>query len=268
LTAGGSSGGEGALVAMRGSILGVGTDIAGSIRIPSLCCGTFGFKPTADRVPYGGQESVERPGRPGIMASAGPLVTSARDLELFLQAVLSHPVDDYDTSVLAVGWRPVPQKSKLTIGVLQEDPAYPLFPPVARSLAAAVEKLRAAGHTIIPLDGAPSLVEPCTTGFGFFSLDNTKAPFKVIESSGEPLVPSVVGVLGLQIGKLESITLEELFDLNTARRAYSAQWTKAWVDAKIDVLIGPGAETTAVPHDAYGYPPYTVVWNYLDVSIV
>lgn len=40
LTAGGSSGGEGALIAFRGSILGVGTDIGGSIRIPSICCGT------------------------------------------------------------------------------------------------------------------------------------------------------------------------------------------------------------------------------------
>ncbi|OGM45410.1 general amidase-B [Aspergillus bombycis] len=47
LTAGGSSGGEEALVAMRGSTLGVGTDIAGSIRMPALCCGAFGFKPTA-----------------------------------------------------------------------------------------------------------------------------------------------------------------------------------------------------------------------------
>lgn len=43
LTAGGSSGGEGALVSFRGSVLGVGTDIAGSIRIPALCCGIYGF---------------------------------------------------------------------------------------------------------------------------------------------------------------------------------------------------------------------------------
>ena len=44
LTAGGSSGGEGALTAFRGSILGVGTDIAGSIRIPALCCGVCARK--------------------------------------------------------------------------------------------------------------------------------------------------------------------------------------------------------------------------------
>lgn len=39
LTTCGLSGSEGALIAFRGSILGVGTDIAGSVRIPSPCCG-------------------------------------------------------------------------------------------------------------------------------------------------------------------------------------------------------------------------------------
>lgn len=43
---GGSSGGEGVLLSMRGSPLGVGTDIGGSIRIPSAFNGLFGLKPT------------------------------------------------------------------------------------------------------------------------------------------------------------------------------------------------------------------------------
>lgn len=45
-SSGGSSGGEGVLLAMRGSPLGVGTDIGGSIRIPSSFNGLFGLKPT------------------------------------------------------------------------------------------------------------------------------------------------------------------------------------------------------------------------------
>lgn len=53
LTPGGSSGGEGALIRMKGSILGVGTDIGGSIRIPSSFCGLCGLRPTTRRVPYG-----------------------------------------------------------------------------------------------------------------------------------------------------------------------------------------------------------------------
>lgn len=55
LTACGSSGDEAVLVAMRGSIVGLGTDIAGSIRIPSLCCG---IKSSVGRVPYAGQTSA------------------------------------------------------------------------------------------------------------------------------------------------------------------------------------------------------------------
>jgi amidase len=50
LGAGGSSGGEGALVAMRGSILGVGTDIGGSIRIPALCNGSYGMGSTFEHI--------------------------------------------------------------------------------------------------------------------------------------------------------------------------------------------------------------------------
>ena len=46
---GGSSGGESALIASRGSILGIGSDIGGSIRNPSFFTGLCGFKPTTNR---------------------------------------------------------------------------------------------------------------------------------------------------------------------------------------------------------------------------
>lgn len=45
--AGGSSGGEGAAISARLSPGGMGSDIAGSIRIPAALCGVYGFKPTA-----------------------------------------------------------------------------------------------------------------------------------------------------------------------------------------------------------------------------
>lgn len=47
---GGSSGGEGALIAGGGSVLGVGTDLGGSIRYPGSACGIPVFKPTSLRV--------------------------------------------------------------------------------------------------------------------------------------------------------------------------------------------------------------------------
>ena len=53
-TCGGSSGGEGALLAMNGSALGIGSDIGGSLRIPAAYCGIFSLKPASGRVSYGG----------------------------------------------------------------------------------------------------------------------------------------------------------------------------------------------------------------------
>ena len=57
-TAGGSSGGEGALLASDGAALGVGSDVGGSIRIPSGYCGIFGLKPGQGRVPFTGSVGV------------------------------------------------------------------------------------------------------------------------------------------------------------------------------------------------------------------
>jgi Asp-tRNA(Asn)/Glu-tRNA(Gln) amidotransferase A subunit family amidase len=53
-TCGGSSGGEGALLASAGAVLGLGSDIGGSLRIPAAYCGVFALKPGFGRVPYGG----------------------------------------------------------------------------------------------------------------------------------------------------------------------------------------------------------------------
>jgi len=53
-TAGGSSGGSAAAVAVGAALLGVGTDTAGSSRVPASCCGIVGFRPSYDRYPVEG----------------------------------------------------------------------------------------------------------------------------------------------------------------------------------------------------------------------
>jgi len=53
-SAGGSSGGEGGMVVLGGSVVGVGTDIGGSVRIPALFTGLVGFKSTDNRTSYKG----------------------------------------------------------------------------------------------------------------------------------------------------------------------------------------------------------------------
>ncbi|KAM6512085.1 hypothetical protein FALCPG4_017071 [Fusarium falciforme] len=82
LTSGGSSGGEGALVALRGSIMGVGTDIGGSIRCPAEFCGIYGFRPTSYTVPTKDFLSTDAgfAGEFNILGCAGPMCTSLRDI--------------------------------------------------------------------------------------------------------------------------------------------------------------------------------------------
>src|SRR5581483_1087358 len=77
--AGGSSGGEGAAVGSGGSPFGVGSDIAGSIRVPAMFCGVFGHKPSPGLIPNAGMYPPT-PGEAARMLQVGPLTRRAEDL--------------------------------------------------------------------------------------------------------------------------------------------------------------------------------------------
>ncbi|ETS81504.1 hypothetical protein PFICI_06506 [Pestalotiopsis fici W106-1] len=278
LTAGGSSGGEGAIVAFRASPLGVGTDIAGSIRIPSLCCGVYGFKPTADRIPYGGQGDTPFPAvhLPGtIVPCAGPLANSVQDLEFFMKTVIDKQPWRYDHTSFNVGWRSLESSADkaLTIGVLPEDPEYPFSPPVRRCLDGACASLAAAGHKLvyIPEDKLSSAGLAGRLAYQFYALSPSGFDSRE-EIIGEPQVTSVAkGVhpfsqAGFPVDP--ALGLEDKFhQLNGARDAFAKAWQKIWRDNDLDVVLAPGANTTAVPHDAYGVPVYTMIWNLLNASL-
>ena len=88
-TPGGSSGGEGAIVAAGGSPFGLGADIGGSIRIPAAFCGTVGHKPTGGLVPSTGHF----PGVDAPLARTlclGPLTRHTEDLMPLLR-ILAGP---------------------------------------------------------------------------------------------------------------------------------------------------------------------------------
>ncbi|WP_162129518.1 amidase [Vreelandella stevensii] len=103
-TAGGSSGGEAAIVASGGSVFGLGTDGGGSIRIPAAYCGVFGHKPSSRIVPLSGHVPLDAKfvSTPGAQEQAryfapGPIARSAEDLMLILRAI-SGP-DGIDTNI-------------------------------------------------------------------------------------------------------------------------------------------------------------------------
>jgi amidase len=78
-TPGGSSGGSGAAVAAGLAAAALGTDGAGSIRIPAACCGLYGLKPQRGRVPMASDWKG--------MSTAGPLARGVLDAALFYDAV-------------------------------------------------------------------------------------------------------------------------------------------------------------------------------------
>lgn len=80
---GGSSGGEGAAIAARMSPLGLGSDVAGSIRIPAAFCGILGLKPTQHRVSIEGHVPLVL----HDYLQIGPLARSVDDLEVALAAI-------------------------------------------------------------------------------------------------------------------------------------------------------------------------------------
>lgn len=84
-TCGGSSGGEAALISAAASPLGIGSDFAGSIRVPCLFCGLFGHKPTPGIVSNEGHLPNLADKEFQKLLNIGPITRSARDLKLALK---------------------------------------------------------------------------------------------------------------------------------------------------------------------------------------
>ncbi|KAL6235562.1 hypothetical protein BDW75DRAFT_250759 [Aspergillus navahoensis] len=222
-----------------------------------------------DRVPFDGQISGVAEETPMISPSAGPLAQCFDDLELFMSRVLAAGPWRYDTTAAAVPWnRHAELQSLFTIGIPPEDKHFPLHPPVKRALESAIEALKQKGHRIIrlPSDPARDLADANRLAFEYFTygprLDH-------ITPSGEPVVTSVATLpspmfsgpcyLSQDLGDFEKIKT-----LQIARKKYSDAWRKTIVENEVDVILAPGAQNTGVPHDSYGWPPYTATWNLLN----
>lgn len=98
LTPGGSSSGSAAAVAGGLAVLGLGTDVAGSIRIPAACCGLVGLKPPSGWIPLDGAAAFAP-----SFDCAGVLARSLRDCVTALELLAERPIPDPPPEPFRVG---------------------------------------------------------------------------------------------------------------------------------------------------------------------
>ncbi|MGK4579550.1 amidase [Kitasatospora sp. HPMI-4] len=248
-TAGGSSGGAAAAVAAHLSPLDIGSDLAGSLRLPGHYCGVYSLRPTHGIVSSRGH--IPRP--PGWlttsdMLSLGPLGRSAADLDLAL-GVLAGPSPQE-----AAGWRlelpPAPHEA-LTgyrIGIWADDP----FCPVDASTRALLEELyrtlRDTGvrvsDTAPPVDMASS--DRLFTSLMFAGSAASAAPQAYaaeVEAAGR-LSPGDESP-GARYLRDRTMSHRDWLLANEERRRLQERWA-AYFDG-VDVLVTPAAPTAAVP---------------------
>ncbi|KAF4415245.1 hypothetical protein F53441_14649 [Fusarium austroafricanum] len=268
LSAGGSTGGEAALIAMKGSVLGIGTDIGGSIRGPAAFCGIYGFKPTSYTLPMRGFSAQPFPAELNVLASTGPMCRSLRDMDLLMQCILSARPHLKDPSLVPIPWTGLetPLKGRLKIGVIEHDGFVEPQPPVKKALAWARDQLsdpkysdRIEFKKFNVLDSAAAWSKIRR----MYWPDGAKAVKDAIESTGEPVHP-----LSEWIWKdAEPHGMLTAADLNLMRRERDEfRWAFAqnWNDQDVDIVIGPAFIGPASAHDTAFFWNYTSLYNLVD----
>lgn len=159
LACGGSSGGEGALIGLKGSPIGMGTDIGGSIRIPAAFNGLYGIRPSSGRLPYEGMAN-SMDGQNSILSVVGPIATSIGGLQLIVKSLLSQEPWLHDPLVCELPWRSSEEQAildivngsgggQLAFAVMRHDGAITCQPPVRRAVDLVVHVVEKLGHKVI-----------------------------------------------------------------------------------------------------------------------
>jgi fatty acid amide hydrolase len=145
-TCGGSSGGEGAIIAAGGSPLGLGTDIGGSLRYPATWCGIASMKPTAGRTPDAGRYSVPI-GQRAIGSQVGVLARRVSDVALGLE-VINGGNNPAVEPPLPLGDPASVDLSQLRVATYDDDGTFAVAPAVRRAVREAAAALEQAGAQV------------------------------------------------------------------------------------------------------------------------
>ncbi|KAI8648980.1 Amidase domain-containing protein [Fusarium keratoplasticum] len=272
LTAGGSTGGEAALMAMKGSPLGIGGDIGGSIRVPASLNGIYGFLPSPGRI-SGEGAVIPTPGCDSIVGTLGPFARSLRDLELFCRAYSSARPWIEDISLVpsdilspSLG-RQLDPKRPLRVGILLDDGVVSPLPPVRRVMDKVRSHLQDSPaielKTFTPWNHAKAWRIIASNYFEDAGADIRKT----CRQGGEPLEPLTEWILNeCEISSsLVGATMQVRKAIRDAfRQTYSAHWR----GAEVDVVVSPVNPSTAPPLGTSKYWGYSAIWNLLSYPAI
>ncbi|KAF7309527.1 Amidase domain-containing protein [Mycena indigotica] len=276
LTCGGSSGGEGALIAMKGSPLGVGSDLGGSIRIPSAFQGLYGLRPSYNRIPYcGSTNSME--GQEAITSVLGPMTCSVDGLKVFMQAMADAKPWLSDPVALRLPWNDAAylladhggDGARLCFALMWDDGVCRPMPPYIRALRETKAALEAAGHKGTRF--SPSLVKPVShVHIGLFNADGGHDIALARGLSGEPKL----GWSTVLDSEPKHLSTYEYWQLCRERTIFIKKHLDHWNDTvsttgtgrPVDAIIAPASPSAPSQHNTPGYIYYTGFCNLCDYS--
>lgn len=268
LISGGSSGGEGALIGARGSLLGIGTDIGGSIRIPAALQGLYGLSPSIGRVPN--RESA-RDQKYIVRPVAGPMSNSLSSIELFMEAYSTIEPWNIDPTIQPIPWRyelALQPRDRLKIAYIVDDGVVAPHPPIQRAVRDVVRKLRQCGHEVVEWEFASS------HRAAYYDLwvkavlaDGGQRCADLCKLVDEPLIP------GMLVGTPETaLNADQKMALSDEIWEYQAQYLKKWKDSGIDALVMPVTPWVGMRPKQWvqsqQYVGYTALWNLLDYAVL
>ncbi|XP_032673933.1 fatty-acid amide hydrolase 2-like isoform X2 [Odontomachus brunneus] len=159
---GGSSGGEAALLATGASLIGIGSDLLGSIRLPAHFCGVFGYRPTSKMISIEGCFPYCEDKLFQSCFSVGPLARYAEDIELLIKVMTSKCNHDLRLTV------PVDLKQLKVYYLPKIDNSYgirPTLPEIEQCVLKAANHFNERGiHTKkLPINLQPTIIEMVMT---------------------------------------------------------------------------------------------------------
>ncbi|WP_431282890.1 amidase family protein [Humitalea sp. 24SJ18S-53] len=250
-TAGGSSSGAAALAAIGGGALHLGSDGAGSVRLPAHFCGVVGFKPSFGRIPY-------PPVAGSGLSHLGPLTRDVGDAAL-MTAVLAGPHPS-DVTTLPGGLDATPAGPDLRGLRIAFSPALGharVDAEFAALVAAAVAAFTELGAEVVAVDPpwgprAPAVIRALWSAM-LLPMTPTNAGIAA------QMDPGLVACLR----DAQSMTPAEIIPTITARQAFAGEVNTWFADSGFDLLVTPSASVAAFPtgqlHPA-GWPAHAWDW--------